>query len=210
MIKLILFLVFYSSHLFAHSVIFKDGIAFSSTNMASFSENYLMYSFSNQFSTGLSHWLFSKEGKNTEFGLLKLNHLLWRHNGDASQANIYLHSGFGIVDNEFSRSDTREAYMAGVEADWETRVLYTSIKHYQFYSPALLDLSMTQARIGFSPVLSDFKDLQTWVMLQSMYTPSISKSPVLTPMLRFFYHNILWEFGASLRGEWMLNFMVHF
>jgi hypothetical protein len=29
-------------------------------------------------------------------------------------------------------------------------------------------------------------------------------------MVRFFYHNILWEMGASVKGSWMLNLMVHY
>jgi hypothetical protein len=69
---------------------------------------------------------------------------------------------------------------------------------------------MTQARVGFSPKMADFKDLQTWVMLQGMYTPDVDRKVMLTPLLRFFYHNVLWEMGSSTRGEWMLNFMVHY
>jgi hypothetical protein len=48
------------------------------------------------------------------------------------------------------------------------------------------------------------------VMLQGMYTPDVDRKVMLTPLLRFFYHNVLWEMGSSTRGEWMLNFMVHY
>lgn len=186
----------------AHPVIYKDGIAASSFNTSSYSENYLMYSFSPKTSVGPGHFRFTKDDEHSHLGLVKLNHLLWRKNGSDYQANIYLHGGFGKAQ--------REVYMSGIEGDWETRKLYTSLKHYEFHTPALMDRTMTQARVGVSPLMSDFKDLQTWVMLQGMYTPEIDKTVMITPLLRFFYHNILWEMGSSLRGEWMFNFMVHY
>lgn len=114
------------------------------------------------------------------------------------------------MDSEIDKKSTAVAFMSGFEADWETRTLYTALKHYQFNSPATSDLTMTQARIGFSPFESDFENLQSWFMLQAMYMPEIEKKIILTPMLRFFYKNVLWEFGSSTRGEWMLNLMVHY
>jgi hypothetical protein len=199
-----------SFKLFAHPVIYQDGTAFSSSNMPSYSDNYLMYSFSNRWASGLNHWRFTEGNKNTELGLVKLNHLLWRKNGKNFQSNIYLHGGVGMVDSELDRKATQEVYMAGAEVDWETRSLFTSLKHYEFHSPTVTDLSMTQGRVGLSPKIADFKDLQTWVMLQGMYAPDLDRKVMLTPLLRFFYHNVLWELGSSTRGEWMFNFMVHY
>ena len=207
---LFLLLALLSFKLQAHPVIYKDGIAISSSNMASYSENYLMYSFSSKWSMGLGHYRFTQDDQNTEMGIVKLNHLFWRKNGEDYQANIYLHGGMGMVDNEIGRKATRETYMAGIEGDWETRQLFTSLKHFEFHTPGVMDISMTQARVGFSPILTDFKDLQTWFMVQGMYTPETDSTVMITPLLRFFYHNILWEMGSSFRGEWMFNFMVHY
>jgi hypothetical protein len=97
------------------------------------------------------------------------------------------------------------ATLIGAEADWETRVLYSSFKHYQFQNVA-----MTQARLGFSPRTAPFEDLQTWFMVQAMVIRDIRDEVLVTPMLRFFYHNVLWELGSSTRGDWMLNLMVHY
>jgi hypothetical protein len=194
----------------AHPVIYQDGFAFSSSNMPSYSDNYLMYSYSSRFAAGINHWRFTQGRDNTELGLLKLNHLLWRKNGEDFQSNIYLHGGVGVVDSELDRRATEDIYMLGAEVDWETRSLFTSLKHYEFHSPKVTDIPMTQARVGFSPKLADFQELQTWVMLQGMYAPDVDRSVMLTPLLRFFYHNVLWEMGSSLRGEWMLNFMIHY
>lgn len=195
---------------YAHPVIYKDGIVVSSSNMESYSDNQLMYSWSNRWSSGINHWRFTKDDKNTEFGFLKLNHLLYRHNGEASQGNIYLHGGVGVADSEIERRQTNDAYMTGFEADWETRTLYTALKYYYFTSPKVTDFSMAQARIGFSPYEAGFDKLQTWFMLQGMIMPEIQPEVMITPMLRFFYHNVLWEIGSSTRGDWMLNVMVHY
>lgn len=194
---------------YSHPVIFEGGTVLSSANMGDFSDNQLLYSYSSKWAAGLNHWSFRKEHKNTEFALVRLNHLLKRFNGPDSQANIYLLSGIGLVDSEFEKRDTREAYFGGVELDWETRTLFAALKHYQFSSPGLMDLGMTQARVGFSPVERGFNELQTWFMLQGMYTPELNRTVSVIPLLRFFYHNVLWEMGSSTRGEWLLNIMVH-
>lgn len=204
-----LFLII-SPSAFSHPVIYEGGTVVSSFNMSSYSDNQLLYSFTPRWATGLNQWRFTKDDKNTEMGLARLNRLLWRHNGEDSQANLYLLSGFGMIDSEIERRDTREVYMGGFEADWETRTLFTALKFYYFSSPALTDISMTQARVGFSPFESGFENLQSWFMLQAMAMPEVEPNVIITPMLRFFYKNVLWEIGSSTRGEWMLNLMVHY
>ena len=212
MLRVLVGLVFLISSvaLRAHPVIYKDGFVASSFNMNSYSDNQLLYTFSQKWATGVNHWRFTKGKDNTELGLARLNYLLWRRNGEDSQANFYVLSGAGIMDSEIDRKDTREAYMGGFEADWETRTLYTALKYYHFTSPALSDLSMTQARIGISPFEASFENLQSWFMVQAMSMPKVEAKVIITPMLRFFYKSVLWEFGSSTRGEWMLNLMVHY
>ena len=113
------------------------------------------------------------------------------------------------MDSEIEKRATREIYMGGFEADWETRTLYTALKFYQFSSPAVTDISMAQARIGLSPFESGFEELQSWFMVQAMVMPKVDPKVIITPLLRFFYKSVLWEMGSSTRGEWMLNIMVH-
>ena len=195
---------------FSHPVIYKEGIVVSSSNMKSYSDNQLMYSWSNRWASGLNHWRFTKDESNTDLAFLKTNYLLYRYNGEFSQGNIYVHGGFGVADSEIEKRQTNEAYMTGVEMDWETRTLYTSLKYYYFTSPKVTDISMTQARIGFSPYEAGFDQLQSWFMVQVMYMPDVEKEAIITPLLRFFYKNVLWEIGSSTRAEWMLNIMVHY
>ncbi len=204
----LLFVSFIAS---AHPVIYKGGTMVASQNMSMFSDNQINYSFHQKWATGLNLWRFNNEQtkKTSEFGLVRLNHLLKRWNKDDSQANIYLSSGMGVADSHLDKRGTKIAYLGGIEADWETRTLFTSLKYYHFNSPRLTDISMTQARVGYSPYEAEFDKLQTWVMLQGMYMGKIEKNVVVTPLLRFFYNNVLWEVGSSLRSEWFLNFMVH-
>lgn len=89
LIKIVGFVfVFLTLQVSAHPVIYKDGIVVSSSNMSSYSDNQLMYSWSNRWSSGLNHWRFTKDDKNTEFGFAKINHLVYRHNGEHSQGNL--------------------------------------------------------------------------------------------------------------------------
>jgi hypothetical protein len=193
----------------AHPVIYKGGTMLASQNMSSFSDNQINYSFKQNWATGINLWRFNHDHKSAEFGFVRLNHLVKRWNTDNSQANIYLSGGTGYTDTNLNRKGTKSAYLGGIETDWESRTLYTSLKYYHFYSSNLTDISMTQARIGYSPYLEEFDKLQTWVMVQGMYMGQVEKNVTVTPLLRFFYHNVLWEIGSSLRSEWFLNFMVH-
>jgi hypothetical protein len=200
-----LIIFFFSSALSAHPVIYKHGTVISSSNMPDYSNNTVMYSFSPRMAGGVEHWRFSRDQRNNDLGLAKINALIWRHNGEDSQANLYLHGGLGIEDREIGEKGTLTSGLLGAEADWESRVLYSSLKYYQFQT-----LAMTQARLGFSPRTAPFEDLQSWFMVQGMIIREIRDEVMITPMLRFFYHNVLWEFGSSTRGEWMLNLMVHY
>jgi hypothetical protein len=208
--KILIFLMIFSTNIWAHPVIYKDGWMISSSNMEMMSDNQVMYSFSPKLATGLNHWRLSSNDEQFEFALMKVNGLLYRYNGDSSQANIYWHTGIGSLQSETTDTKNRDTYMAGVEMDWETRTLYAAIKYYNLTNPSIRDIGMTQLRLGFSPFEADFDKLQNWFMLQMVAMPTIEPKVVITPMFRFFYHNVLWEFGSSTQGNWMLNLMVHY
>ncbi len=206
---IILFFFIFTTKLMAHPVIYQHGWVFSTDNMESYSGNQAMYSFTNKWSAGANYWRLGTEEKEREVALLKLNHLLYRHNGDESQGNIYLHGGYGFADGNEAYRKT-DAYFGGVEVDWETRTIYTAAKYYHFHLAGKEDIRMYQGRVGFSPMIAKFDQLQSWVMLQGMVISDVEPKVMITPMVRFFYHNILWEMGASVKGSWMLNLMVHY
>lgn len=202
--KTLLLLLFVSFHAYSHPVIYKDGWAINSTNMEKYSNNYVMYSLTNRVAVGAEHDRFDRD----DVGLLKFNSLLWRHNGDASQANFYFHGGAGFIDQ--NEKGSHGIFNVGAEGDWETRTLYTSLKHLQFSGARNANYSVTQGRVGLSPKEAPFEELQTWFMVQGMVIHDVEDTVMITPMLRFFYHNVLWEVGSSTRGDWMLNLMVHY
>jgi hypothetical protein len=189
---------------FSHPVIYQGGWALNSSNMSMYSNNYALYSLTNRISVGVEHDRFDEE----ELGLLKMNSLLWRQNGDDSQANLYFHGGAGFIDQ--NEKGSRGIFNLGIEGDWETRTLYTSWKHLQFPGAKDANYSITQGRVGLSPVKTPYEQLQIWFMLQGMVIHDVEDTLMITPMLRFFYHNVLWEVGSSTRGDWMLNLMVHY
>lgn len=199
--------ILFTLNVSAHPVIYRDGIVVSSFNMDNMNDQQLMYSVTEKFAAGLNSLRFSHDKKDTDLVFAKLNHLAYRYNGHDSQANIYLHSGIGLSDH---RSKSQGAFMYGAEADWETRTLFLGVKHFQYYAPHQFDMPVTMARIGFSPFTASFDSLQSWFMIQAMHAPLADKTVSLTPMLRFFYKNVLWEMGASAKGGWMLNLMVHY
>lgn len=197
-------LIIFALKTHAHPVIYKDGWAINSTNMPMYSNNYVLYSLTSRFAMGLEYNRFDEH----DAGLLKFNSLLWRENGEDSQANLYFHGGVGVIDQ--LEKGNSGLFNYGLEADWETRVLYTSLKHLRYEGAKDLNLSVTQARVGLSPVKTPFDQLQTWFMVQGMVIQDVEDTVMITPMLRFFYHNVLWEVGSSTRGDWMLNLMVHY
>jgi hypothetical protein len=206
-LSFILLVLSMSSPSGAHPVIYKGGVAISSSNRPSFSDNYIMYSPTQHWALGANHWRFTLEdNQHRELSLLKLNHLLWRKNGEDFQSNIYLHAGGGVAQGERSG----RAFMGGGEVDAETRSLFFSLKHYRFLGPGGMNTPLTQGRVGISPKKTDYHQLQSWVMVEAMHMGEINPTLMITPLLRFFYHNVMWEMGSSTRGEWMLNLMVHY
>jgi hypothetical protein len=61
-----------------------------------------------------------------------------------------------------------------------------------------------------APYKAEIDQLATWIMLQGQFHPALSREWALTPLVRLFYRNVLLGGGASVKGDWMVNFMVHF
>lgn len=198
---------FLSLSALAHPVIYQDGWVASHMSMADMSDTNLSYSLTAKNAIGFNYFRLTDAAQHdSEFELFKFNHLLKRFNGADSQSNIYLHSGLGRVESAIERD--RLAWMGGVEVDWETRKYYTSVKYLHLGS-SREDTGIVMGRVGISPLMADFQDLQAWAMVQVWHDPVTSREAKITPLLRFFYHNVLWEMGSSLKGDMMLNLMIH-
>lgn len=143
-----------------------------------------------------------------QYGLLRTNFLLKRWNEMESQGNLYL---FGAAGGVKAADINGSAWLGGIEADWETRKVYTSAKIKFQDSDKFESKTMYQARLGVAPYLTKFENLHTWVILQVQYLPDAMEEKLnVTPLMRFYIDNVLWELGVSSRGTWLFNSMVHF
>ena len=96
-----------------------------------------------------------------------------------------------------------------LSADWESRKIYTagSVMSY-FYDNK--ELQKYSYRIGFAPYVAGMNTLQAWMILKFDYFQANKRNIDITPMMRFFYKNVLWEVGASTGGDYFLTLMTHY
>lgn len=196
----------FATSVYAHPVTYQGSMAYMSWNGPMMSDQWLTYSPTARFALTaryLSLTDLREERDKREFYFPQANFLVKRWNGVGSQANIYLSGAWGI---EKRKNTEFTAGLGAIEADWETRKHYLSAK-YQVIGGGL---EYARVRAGFAPYVGGYSDLHTWVILQAEHLPEYLGSTQITPVLRFFKNNILWEVGASLNGQWAFNFMVHF
>jgi hypothetical protein len=151
-----------------------------------------------------------KKDKNSldkkEFYIPGVNILLHRFNRPTSQGNIYLSAGYGL--EAIEGKTTQGAGKVDLDVDWEDRKYYVASQYSRVIREgSAQDVQIKKFRAGFAPYLGDFKELNTWFILQFK---QMDNDPIeTTPMLRFYYKNVLWEVGSSLNGSWLFNFMLH-
>jgi hypothetical protein len=134
------------------------------------------------------------------------NYLLQRWNNPTSQGNIYLRGGLGVLDND---GDAKGAGFYGLQADWETRQIYTAYEvtvRYKGSDPALAQT----ARVGYAPWLTNYNEVAPWFMLEVKHEPESGDPVTVTPLLRLMYQTTMFEAGASDRGDVMLHLMKRF
>lgn len=191
----------------AHPVTFTDGVMLKSMFREDMSENSITYTFHRKLAAGLEVDRLMLNGKDSTWGLGEFNILAQRWNGESTQTNIYLLSGAGGVWRE-NQSDVQGAGKLGLLMDHESREFYTAAQMSAWFSN---DISTRYYvyKVGFAPFVAGYNDLNVWVVLQADYNKDMRKNIQVTPFLRFFYKNIFWEFGSSLRGNFYGQFMVH-
>lgn len=132
----------------------------------------------------------------------QLNYRFFRSNDLTSQANGYLMAGSGFS----TRPSAGVFWHSTLELDWESRRYYTSAE--VSLSRGGVREHMMQYRVGVAPYEGEYESLNTWAIFEARYT-SMDQLWELTPFLRFYYHNVLWEVGANQRGAFRFNFMMH-
>lgn len=191
----------------AHPVTFKGSFAVMTWNQPFLYDTWISYTFRRDMAV-VARWtrMDMPEGNSMFYGP-QFDYLVYRWNGDDYQANVYAYGAFGGI--RFN-DDNGIGGLVGAEADAETRQLYVLGKWESMWTNRGPDFHEVMGRVGVAPYKADFSDLATWVIFQAQYHPSLSRRLVLSPLLRLMYRNFLVEGGASIKGDWMVNGMVHF
>ncbi|MEC7242836.1 MAG: hypothetical protein VXW32_16500 [Myxococcota bacterium] len=196
----------------AHPVTFTGGFAASSIHRPGMTHSQMNYTLHRKLAVGATHLRLRYLETPLEGSLGQMNVLLLRRNRSHSQANLYVSLGAGVV-HEGIRFGA-PLFLGGVQADFETDNFYTALMAMTagtpdlFESPDALPVSV-RSRIGLLPFDSGFEALQAWAVVQVDYQRLHEDPWSTTPLLRFFYRNVLWEFGASLDGKPWLHLMFH-
>jgi hypothetical protein len=204
-----LFLGLLGTKAYAHPVAFAGSYSIMTWNSKEMNEWMLVHSFTASNALAVRYVrLQTVDGERT-FYIPQVNFLLKRWNELDSQANLYLSVGHG---GEKIGSSFKNTSGLAVEADWESRKYYVSFKEDVLLSHKNSGRSiyLTKVRAGFAPYLADFNEINSWFILQAEKINKSEDSFTLTPMIRFFYKNVLTEFGVSSKGDAQFNFMVHF
>lgn len=150
------------------------------------------------------------QGDNFALGMPMTSILAFRDNEAGRQTNLYLGVGIGgLLNHDVRAEKVNKAQVASalfVDADTETRAWYGAFR-LEKVRGGDQDLSYFRLRGGVAPFLAEFSSLHTWIILQADYD-LWRKQGKLSPMLRFFFQNVLWELGSSLNGAFQFNWTV--
>ena len=202
---LVIFLIMFSNYYNAHPVIFKGGWVYQGSFMPLMNEMKVSYTFDPKWSVVLNSHRFEMADEYQDVAI-GLNTLVKRWLQHDSQGNVYLGAHFGKYQDLNGDGSVGHAFLM---ADWEDREDYVVFKSKKFYFEDRQSQDYL-IRYGFAPYVAGMNELQTWMILQAYYYEEQSKEAIITPMLRFFYKNVLWELGSSTKGDSFLTLMVHY
>ena len=189
----------------AHPVIYKDGGVYWGQFSPNSSVQKVSYTFHPRFAVEANSEFYRglEEYKDVKLGI---NVLVKRWFLSDSQGNIYASIQGGTYNQKGGQGKVLSSKLT---ADWESRKFYTAlgISSLRFDGDSVEKLSY---RFGFAPYVAGMRTLQTWMIFQLDYFKEIEDKVDVTPVMRFFYNNTLWEMGANLDGKFFLTLMVHY
>ncbi len=191
----------------AHPVSFKGAYGIMPEYMNGRYELEANYSFDRNKAVGISGIWAETEAGNISMIIPKFNYLAFRDNNRDSQANIYLSLGMGGAN---SGSDTDLVGLASIQGDYETRRIYTLAHLETIQSSGESELNHFRYRLGFAPYIAGYEGIHSWLIGQIDYSPQMEDEWTVTPVVRVFYDNYLFEAGVSLKGDPFLAFISHF
>ena len=192
----------------ANPVSFKDGWGIMPATGKDWTDLTVNYSLTNRYAIGLSEYFRRGSSSTATFDIGQFNYLVKRWNEMDSQANIYASAGLGA--RRASTGDECFAAYTAIEANYETRRVYTLLSGESLWSTEENAFNRLRYRAGVAPYEAPFDELQTWLFVQVDYMPEFEETAEVTPLVRFFYNNYALEIGASLDGAPFFSAMAHF
>jgi hypothetical protein len=163
------------------------------------------------YSVGGGHVDFTSDldGRTEHITYARLNWLAHRWNLDDAQANVFVWGGAGCATGD--RFDgTRVAGNAGLQADYETRRIYASLKSDLQRSSEFSDRIDT-LQLGLAPYKHDYGGLATWFVFQARhYTGDLHSGIETAALLRLFKGGSWIEAGVTNAGKVQAMAMFNF
>ena len=163
------------------------------------------------YSVGGGHVDFAsdEDGHREHINYVRLNWLAHRWNLDDAQANVFVWGGAGSATG--SRFEgTRPAGNVGVQADYETRRIYASMKADLQRSSEFSDRIDT-LQFGVAPYKHDYAGLATWFVFQARhYTGELHSGIETSALLRLFKGAAWVEAGVTNAGKVQAMAMFNF
>jgi hypothetical protein len=193
----------------AHPVSFEDSVGIMGYHAPKVSHMQVNYSWRHWFATGVHHFSLKTQDEMKSMNLISTNFLVKRWNGSSYQANIYTNLAVGMSDLS---QESRPLGMGSVQFDIEDRKYYFLAKYSRLASEASEELTQITLRAGVAPYVANFNDIHSWIIIewQSNLFLGQDLDVDITPYLRVFYKNVLFEIGHSLDGHMRFNFISHF
>jgi hypothetical protein len=192
----------------AHPVSYQGAVSVMTWHQPYLNDFWTTYSFDRRGAVAARYMRMDmRDGSEMRITLPQADVLLYRRNARHFQSNLYAFGGWG---GEKTDGRAGNAWVYGVEADAESRFHYVAAQ-VQGVSPSRgPDVYSAVLRAGIAAYPAKFEELGTWLIVAYQDNPKLARRRDLTPFVRLMYRNVLWELGAGVSGEVMLNFMVHF
>ena len=162
------------------------------------------------YSAGIGHLALQSDldSRTRDVTYARLNYLARRWNGEGSQGNVFLWGGAGQA--HIGGDGGVFAWNAGVQADFETRRFYASLKT-DFHDSTAFSHRIDTLQLGIAPYEHDYDTLATWFVVQGRrYTGEIHDGTEWALLLRFFKRNGWIEAGATTDGNVQAMLMINF
>jgi hypothetical protein len=147
--------------------------------------------------------------KTRRINYARLNYLVHRWNLADAQANVFAWGGVGsATGNTFSGS--RLAENAGIQADYETRSVYGSLKT-DWQRSSAFSHRVDTLQLGLAPYKHDYGGVATWFLVQArQYTGGIHRGTESALLLRLFKGGAWVEAGVTKGGKLQAMAMFNF